>query len=207
MVLWLECKMVLTEMIEVNVIAPIVLRHLGLQTPILFQNEEFRSAVYLDPRFNFNGSTLLSEENKTAAIAHLSKIYEIVQSKLPHSSPIEEQIPVIKSKLDLFIEMEAAVTTTESKIEDKLFNLQFREKLTITEDVVTYWLKQSDDNKILIPLAKVVMAAPSSRFSYIGSTQCMELALSNLHPDQNLNNLIIINQNQELLKILEFDIK
>lgn len=199
--------MVLTEMIESNAIAPIVLRHLGVQSQILFQNEEFRSAVYLDPRFNFNGSALLSEVQKTAAVAHLSRTYEQIQSNQPQSSPKIEQLPVKKSKLDLFIEMEAAVTSTESKIEDKLFNLQFREKLTITEDVFSYWLKQSDDNKILIPLAKVVMAASSSRFSYIVSTQCMELALSKLHPDQNLNNLIIINQNQELLKTLEFDMK
>lgn len=199
--------MVLTEMIEVNAIAPIVLRHLGVQSQVLFQNEEFCSAVYLDPRFNFNGSALLSDVQKTAAVAHLSKTYEQIQSNQPHSITKIEQLPVKKSKLDLFIEMEAAVTSTESKIEDKLFNLQFREKLTITEDVFNYWLKQSDDNKILIPLAKVVLAASSSRFSYIGSTQCMELALSNLHPDQNLNNLIIINQNQELLKILEFDMK
>lgn len=199
--------MILTEMIEINPIAPIVLQHLGMQSQALFQNEEFCSAVYLDPRFNFNGSTLLSEAQKTAAIAHLSKTYEQMENIQPDSNPNMDQLPVIKSKLDLFIEMEAAVTSKESKIEDKLFNLQFREKLAITEDVFSYWLKQSDDNKILIPLAKIVLSSSSSRFSYIGSTQCMDLALSNLHPDQNLNNLIIINQNQELLKTLEFNIK
>lgn len=199
--------MVLTEMIETNTLAPIVLRHLGLQTQMLFQNEEFRSAVYLDPRFNFNGSVLLSEEQKIAAVAYLAKTHEHMQRSQPHSSINIEKLIAKKSKLDLFIEMEAIVTSTESKLEDKLLNLQLREKLAITEDVFSYWLKQSDENKMLIPLAKIVLAASSSRFTYIGSTQCMELALSNLHPDQNLNNLIIINQNQELLKILEFDIK
>lgn len=199
--------MVLTEIIETNSLSPIVLRHLGVQSQILFQNEEFRSAVYLDPRFNFNGSALLSEVQKAAAVKHLLKTYEQIQRNQPHSSPKIDEIPAVKSKLDLFIEMEAAVKSTESKVEDKLLNLQFREKLAITEDVFSYWLKQSDDNNILIPLAKIALSASSSRFTYIGSSQCMELALSNLHPDQNLNNLIIINQNQELLKILEFDMK
>lgn len=199
--------MVLTEMIETNSLAAVVLRHHGVQSQNLFQNEEFRSAVYLDPRFNFNGSALLTEFQKAAAVKHLLKTYEQIQRNQPHSSPKKDEIPAVKSKLDLFIELEAAVKSKESKVEDKLINLQFREKLAITEDVFSYWLKQSDDNNILIPLAKIVLSASSSRFTYIGSTQCMELALSNLHPDQNLNNLIIINQNQELLKILEFDMK
>lgn len=176
---WLECKMELTNLKAENPFAVIILRHLCNITPILFDNNELRSAVYMDPRFNFAGSVLLTSEQKSLAVDHLIATYEKLIKVFP------------------------SIQTDLETINKKVIELQHRQKLCITDDVLRYW-KTNENTIMLYDLAKVVLAAPASRFSLQRAYSSLAIAIIERN-GENLQNLVVINQNKELLDDVNFD--
>ena len=59
--------MKLSEIQESNDFAKTMLEKMIIRQTDLFNNMAFCSAVYMDPRFNFRGSSYLSQENKKLA--------------------------------------------------------------------------------------------------------------------------------------------
>lgn len=59
--------MKLSEIQSENNFAKMMLEKMNYRQSDLFQNMAFCSAVYVDPRFNFSGSTYLSQANKNLA--------------------------------------------------------------------------------------------------------------------------------------------
>lgn len=59
--------MELTELSNSNEFANALLEAMVNRQKDLFNNMAFCSSVYMDPRFNFRGSSYLSQENKTLA--------------------------------------------------------------------------------------------------------------------------------------------
>lgn len=171
--------MELTSLKSKNPFAVIILRHLTNITPSLFDNNELRSAVYMDPRFNFTGSVLLTSEQKELAVDHLIATYEKLIKVCP-SGP-----------------------TQVSSINKKVLDLQNRPKICITDDVLGYW-KTNEKTIMLYDLAKVVLSAPASRFSL--QRAYSSLAIASIERNgENLQNLVVINQNKDLLEDVIFD--
>lgn len=172
--------MELTNLKSENPFAVIILRHLTNITPSLFDNNELRSAVYMDPRFNFTGSVLLTSEQKMLAVDHLVATYE----KLIKVCPSSHQTQVLL-------------------INKKVSELQNRQKICITDDVLEYW-KTNEKTIMLYELAKVVLSAPASRFSLQRAYSSVAIAIIERN-GENLQNLVVINQNKELLENVNFD--
>lgn len=59
--------MELTELSTSNEFAIVLIEAMVNLQKDLFNNSAFCSAIYMDPRFNFRGSSYLSEENKSLA--------------------------------------------------------------------------------------------------------------------------------------------
>ena len=171
--------MELTNLKTENPFAVIILRHLCNITPSLFENNELRSAVYMDPRFNFFGSVLLTTEQKKLAIDHLNATYEKLIKVCP------------STHLQI------------GSINKKIIELQQRQKLCITDDVLSYW-KTNEKTIMLYELAKVVLSAPASRFSLQRAYSSLAIAIIERN-GENLQNLVLINQNKELLNDVNFD--
>lgn len=168
----------LTNLKTVNPFAVIILRHICKLTPALFDNNELRSAVYMDPRFNFSGSVLLTSRQKGLAVDHLIATYEKLVKLCP-------------TKTDM------------ASINKKIIELQHRQKLCITDNVLTYW-KTNESNVILYELAKVVLSAPASRFSLQRAYNSLAVTIIERN-GENLQNLVVINQNKDLLENVNFD--
>ena len=171
--------MELTNLKSENPFAVIILRHLSEITPLLFDNNELRSAVYMDPRFNFTGSVLLTIEQKKLAVDHLVATYEKLMKVCPSA---QTQIGLINRKL---------------------IELQQRQKMYITDDVLGHW-KTNEKTIMLYELAKVVLSAPASRFSLQRAYSSLAFTIIERN-GENLQNLVVINQNKDLLEEVNFD--
>lgn len=64
---WLKCQMKLENEKSTNIYAAYLFESLGKRKEMIFGNIAFVAGIYMDPRFNFNGSTFLTEEQKTNA--------------------------------------------------------------------------------------------------------------------------------------------
>lgn len=171
--------MELTNLKSENPFAVIILGHLVNITPLLFENNELRSAVYMDPRFNFTGSLLLTTEHKRLAVDHLMATYEKLMRVCPTS---QTEVEVINKKV---------------------IELQHRQKICITDDVLGYW-RTNEKTIMLYDLAKIVFSAPASRFSLQRAYSSLAIAIIERN-GENLQNLVIINQNKDLLDDINFD--
>lgn len=77
---WLTCEIELEE-----IASPTALQlHAAMQNPkkLFLQNDAFVAALYLDPRFNFINSPVMSEEQKNRALVRIYRnkilFYEIL---------------------------------------------------------------------------------------------------------------------------------
>lgn len=65
---WLSCEIELEELIPQNSFASDLHARMAIRKTDLLQHNSFVAALYLDPRFNFSGSPILSNDQKQTAI-------------------------------------------------------------------------------------------------------------------------------------------
>jgi hypothetical protein len=77
-----ECRLSLSK-IDNNDLAIALLDKFDIRKKMFFDNDIVWAGIYLDPRFNFLGSPLLSDSEKSRGIQHLKKTFdEIKEIKL-----------------------------------------------------------------------------------------------------------------------------
>lgn len=65
---WLSCEIELEDLVSTNTYASQLLQAMHKRKKLLLLNDAFVSALYLDPRFNFMNSVMLSDEDKNKAL-------------------------------------------------------------------------------------------------------------------------------------------
>ncbi|XP_036329682.1 uncharacterized protein LOC118741815 [Rhagoletis pomonella] len=76
---WLACELELEELASLNQYALALLNAMRNIKDILLKHDAFAAAIYLDPRYNINGTPFLTEDCKKRAMDHLLKVYEMVK--------------------------------------------------------------------------------------------------------------------------------
>lgn len=65
---WLLCEIEVEEQVANSILANELYVALGIRKNLLLQHDSFVAALYLDPRYNFTGSTFLTETQKQTAL-------------------------------------------------------------------------------------------------------------------------------------------
>lgn len=68
---WLTCELELEELVPLNIYASALLNAMKIRKEILFNQDAFVSAIFLDPRFNFRGTPFLSDACKQNAMVRM----------------------------------------------------------------------------------------------------------------------------------------
>lgn len=71
---WLTCELELKKLVSTNLYAEALLNAMKKRKDTLMENNAFIAALYLDPRFNFNNTPLLSYDQKQAAVVIINII-------------------------------------------------------------------------------------------------------------------------------------
>lgn len=68
---WIHCELQLKDLHSMTPYAELLYTAMMARKEGLIQNDAFVAAIYLDPRFNFENSVILSQDNKNAAVVSL----------------------------------------------------------------------------------------------------------------------------------------
>lgn len=69
---WLLCELDLKQISDEDNCAAELIKAMDMRKKQLFVNDAFLAGIYIDPRFNFKGSTILTEEQKQKALVRLN---------------------------------------------------------------------------------------------------------------------------------------
>ncbi|XP_037943633.1 uncharacterized protein LOC119676467 [Teleopsis dalmanni] len=151
---WLCCEIELEDLFSITPYASLLHESMQKRKKVLLDNGAFLSALYLDPRFNFQNSIVLTEEQKSIAVANLLKTFKVLK-KLEDLKPgglklKEPQVEGLKMELDSSntssnVSFEFPSTSSEStysKLEQRMMKsmisvsnlnaqLTFQQKLTL----------------------------------------------------------------------------
>ncbi|XP_067617221.1 uncharacterized protein [Eurosta solidaginis] len=83
---WLSCEIELEELLQTSWYVQYFVQSMQKYKQEILKEEAFQSAIYLDPRFNFNNSVMLSNEQKQNVQAHLTQVYKIINTNLKNKS-------------------------------------------------------------------------------------------------------------------------
>ncbi|XP_061401907.1 uncharacterized protein LOC133337716, partial [Musca vetustissima] len=131
---WLEAKINVSKL-ENNQFSNDIINFMEKRTQKLFDNYAFRSAVYIDPRFNFVGSGFFTNEQRNCAEIHIScstnifdepKLYELVQILLGVSAT---QVSVERAFSALTLIVTARRTSLKRETLDNILILKLYNEL------------------------------------------------------------------------------
>ncbi|XP_067617222.1 uncharacterized protein [Eurosta solidaginis] len=77
---WLSCEIELEELLPTSIYAGLFVQSMQKYKQEFLRDDKFLAAIYLDPRFNFYNSVMLSEEQKRRAEAHLIEQYKVIHT-------------------------------------------------------------------------------------------------------------------------------
>ncbi|CAK9297482.1 unnamed protein product [Gordionus sp. m RMFG-2023] len=214
--LWLECKLDLEEIN--NEFSNDLIKCLDNRQKYLFDNNVFRSGIYMDPRFNYQNGIYPSEYDKLQARDHLMSTWRQIQI---FNKPKDNQSligsPVIpisskKTRLDLYLERESANAPIYQNIESidmktKINGLIYGQKLPSDQNILQYWQSKKYQDPELYTLSRVVLAAPCSQVSVERSFSALGLIVTPLRTrldKSTLNDILLIKLNKNLLNNVIF---
>ncbi|XP_065314956.1 uncharacterized protein LOC135923893 [Gordionus sp. m RMFG-2023] len=214
--LWLECKLDLEEIN--NESSNNLINCLDYRQKYLFDNNVFRSGIYMDPRFNYQNGIYLSESDKLLAREHLMSTWRQIQIfNKPKDNPALSGSPLIpvsckKTRLDVYLERESANAPIYQNIEildmkTKINALIYGQKLPSDQNILQYWQSKKFQDPELYALSRVVLAAPCSQVSVERSFSALGLVLTPLRTRLEksiLNDILLIKLNKSVLNNVIF---
>ncbi|XP_017468782.1 PREDICTED: uncharacterized protein LOC108360849 [Rhagoletis zephyria] len=223
---WLSCELELHDLGSTVSYAAQLHDAMKSRKQSLMSNNAFIAALYLDPRFNFRGSLMLSPQQKVNAENHLIKTYENMlrmessensMSSSPQNLNLQysECLPSTSSnsfsRLEKYIceDMEETSSDVEvvQNLRQKLSVFANGRKFSLDTDILSYW-KTFPSDKHLRKLAEVVLAVPATQVSVERAFSALSLTLkkhrSKLN-DATLNNILITKLNFDLLYFRDND--
>ena len=183
---WWQCRLdtsVMTNNLSNQLAAAMKAREMRL-----FENNPFKAALFLDPRFQ----VLLSSEEKKSAKEYLLKLWFKMSSFLPteasvtqtekiRSSP-EKEVENLMEKALREKEDELAATKStsliEKQIEHSLDSFEHVERIDKDADILAWWESAKLSRPLLYQLAVVVLAMPATQVSVERSFSSLKFVLS-----------------------------
>ncbi|XP_065324914.1 uncharacterized protein LOC135931607 [Gordionus sp. m RMFG-2023] len=213
---WLECKLDLEEIN--NESSNNLINCLDYRQKYLFDNNVFRSGIYMDPRFNYQNGIYPSESDKLLAREHLMSTWRQIQIfNKPKDNPALSGSPFIpvsckKTRLDVYLERESANAPIYQNIEildmkTKINALIYGQKLPSDQNILQYWQSKKFQDPELYALSRVVLAAPCSQVSVERSFSALGLVLTPLRTRLEksiLNDILLIKLNKSVLNNVIF---
>ncbi|CAK9290747.1 unnamed protein product [Gordionus sp. m RMFG-2023] len=139
-----------------------------LMSSRLFENDAFRAATFIDPRFNFMRSPFIKDDEKEGAMKFLVNLWKSLQgSKQPQIAMNQGN----RSKLDLFMENECGTASILSEIKlEKDFKLKLSELsnqtiIPVDTNILEYWYSKRFEDPELYELSHIVLATPASQLN------------------------------------------
>ncbi|XP_011186780.2 uncharacterized protein LOC105214818 [Zeugodacus cucurbitae] len=212
---WLSCELELSDLGASIPYAAQLHAAMTTRKQILMENDAFIAALYLDPRFNFQGSMMLSAQQKISAENHLIKTYENMlrlQISLSGQNQYQQHTDSLPStSSNTFSRLERhickeMIMETKNEVEEvqnlrqKLNAFSCGRKLSLDTDILCYWKTYSLD-KELRKLAEVVLAVPVTQVSVEHAFSALSVISTKNRAklnDATINNLVITNLNFDL---------
>lgn len=200
---WMKC-VIDTGKVD-STFARSVVDALKARETLLPQNDAFRAAVFLDPRYDI----LLSEGDKQQARAHLSNTWaNIVRFSRDANDCRESPTSSLGSddELDALLKEKEKSQVSENyekrralkSIAAALSDFEREKRLKKDENVLAYWETQRLERPELHELAKVVLACPATQVSVERTFSSLKFILSpqrvNLS-ENTLDNILLIRAN------------
>ncbi|XP_065313153.1 uncharacterized protein LOC135922653 [Gordionus sp. m RMFG-2023] len=169
-----------------------------LMSSRLFENDAFRAATFIDPRFNFMRSPFIKDDEKEGAMKFLVNLWKSLQgSKQPQIAMNQGN----RSKLDLFMENECGTASILSEIKlEKDFKLKLSELsnqtiIPVDTNILEYWYSKRFEDPELYELSHIVLATPASQVSVERAFTALEFIANRPLPNkETLDNILLINE-------------
>ncbi|GBP01583.1 hypothetical protein EVAR_68583_1 [Eumeta japonica] len=210
---WLNCEIELEDIGEQNKFAGDLLSAMKTRKVRLLENDAVIAALYLDPRFNYQNSTFLSEVDKSKAMAHLIKTYELIKKLKGTDEYIQNEHRSISanspsletpSTSSFYSKLEERISLLDNSspqqtisIKQKLTDLGNKKRVPFETDVLKYWKNINFDEDIS-SIVKVVLAVPATQVSVERAFSALSLILTKWRSklsSSTINNLLLTKLN------------
>ncbi|XP_017477325.1 PREDICTED: uncharacterized protein LOC108367240 [Rhagoletis zephyria] len=183
---WLTCELELKKLVSTNSYAEALLNAMKKRKDTLMGNNAFIAALYMDPRFNFDNTPLLSYDQKQAAVDHLIRTRDMINKigkpsedqygnsspDLPTQSLPQDELPStskgIYDILTLHVNaMRNAQGPTpqrgEMAFKERLAKLCDREMESFDSNILDNFRKLYRNDADMLQLMEVVLAIPATQ--------------------------------------------
>ncbi|XP_055525752.1 uncharacterized protein LOC129718738 [Wyeomyia smithii] len=212
--LWLECLLRIEELAN-NYIAKALIAALNSKQEHLFESRFFLAALYFDPRINYGGSELLSEEHKCIAIDQILKLWE----KIRHTESIEVSAHAENGSSNScstnFRLVEAMLRKKHSlkdlgrsAVEKKLKELALQPRISAESNVLVHWEQRRNSEPELYKLAQIVLSVPCTQNTAERAFSALGFVLSNRRlklSKMTLSDMVFVKLNHDLFQQVEID--
>ncbi|XP_055386349.1 uncharacterized protein LOC129615251 [Condylostylus longicornis] len=224
---WLDCELQLKGLLKDNCYARYLHQAMANKKREIFKNACFLAAIYLDPRFNYENSTLLTEHQKKIALNRILKTYEIgKQLKIINSEQATLCIPrkllntpsTSKETFEKLAEdmkkiikndYKNLISLTSQDLKEKLLLLCERRQEAMHINVLEYWKLGYQNEPELCQSAEIILSTPASQRSTDRSYNALSSIITKLGsniPKETLEHIFLCKLNFHLLKNYEFEL-
>nr|XP_029735162.1 uncharacterized protein LOC109402841 [Aedes albopictus] len=197
--------------------APLI-QSLRSRLKMLTQNMAFKAALFLDPRFNYLNSTVLSPAEKEEVQKYLIKTWRRIQqtkrvNPMPNgagesiSTNNEESLgdEIADFLTEMFggtLQTQGATADPEAQLTEQLKLLEIGERMPHDHNVWDHWIARKATHPQLSAVVLVVLATASSQVSVERAFSGLALILSDLRTglsEDTLEHILLIKLNESLL--------
>ncbi|KAL1396049.1 hypothetical protein pipiens_010797 [Culex pipiens pipiens] len=195
-----------------------ILESMQKRQKLMMSSMAYKAALYMDPRFSFNGSELFEGPEKEEVVDFLAKLWRKIKTHDDAAKPPEE--PQATSELvgnesfnvdnfftQMFGQGSSQAGASEDKLKKKLTNIQFQNRVPASDanfNIIHYYFSNRSEDEQLWKIAKVVFAAAATQaevereFTQFNNVYT---SLRNRLKGKNTDNILKIKLNQDLLPL------
>ncbi|XP_055622688.1 uncharacterized protein LOC129766202 [Toxorhynchites rutilus septentrionalis] len=214
---WLNAVLELHKLESNRFIAPLS-QSLMSRFEKLKQNNVFRAALYLDPRFNYLNSTVFTPEEKEEIQEYLIRLWERMTTlreatgRLPSLdiSSNESSRSIVVDDMDDFLTNLFGGTLTPASSSKSLDNIRQQIKMLEIEprqphtySVWNHWLARKSSHPEVYDVAMLVHSSPSSQASVERAFSALSLVLTSRRTsitDDILENTLLLKLNADIVE-------
>lgn len=206
------------EMMPSNMFRDAILHSMKSREKRLLNNYAVQAALYVDPRFSFNGSSLFGKHQKENIIAYLMEVSKKVERLRAASSAVQTSTtesepatapPKDGFSLNCYVSSRLGPGTSkaspEVSLEQKLRSIQYQAKVDADQKgfcVVDYWAKKRWEEKKIWRVMQVILSAAATQCTVERDFNQYNLVFTktrNRLSPENLQNVLKIKTNRQLV--------
>ncbi|XP_062704343.1 zinc finger BED domain-containing protein 4-like [Aedes albopictus] len=164
--------------LKTNRFTSTVLQSMAKRQQTMTSNIAYKAALFMDPRFSYNGSELFKTDEKTEVVAYLIGVWKKINANFPDvnteqtsksdtdTGPMDSSFDINDFFTELFGQGTSARSQAPNSLEEKLHQIQYQDRVNPANEnfnVIHYWYTQKVRDERLWKIAQVVYAAASSQ--------------------------------------------